>query len=476
MLVKTSGLLLPKNHEDYIRVITDLDRVIYGWDGHPEKMKFFQDLGNSVLIPRFYPIKEDIIDNSFLGDDILIESSIIPKNERQRKSIDFLLNNNNGILRLEPGSGKTVIMIDVISKIKKRAIVFVHKDKLLEQWKDELTTHTSLKDEDISRLSTSSFKEDLKKPVILSTIQSVLAGIRSDKSNEFIEAIQQSGIGLAVFDECHTTVGPEKFSQVSLILNCKRVYGLSATPTRGDGNEDIIYHHLGQITYFPPEENELLIPKVYMIYFPFGIYQGKTIRYLTWGGKFQLARYYTQLRKSEQYLKTTGGIVNKLYTQGRTILALGLRIESLLKIAESSNLSKEDIGIFIPGSNEEQRLSVSDTDDLDIAFKEKRVVFSTYNACRDGNNRKDLDCLIMCNPTGNIEQAVGRIQRELLGKENPLVIDLIDTQGPQIKSYLDPEIKVPWFVKNSQKRKEIYQKMGWKVETVNLKIKEEENV
>jgi superfamily II DNA or RNA helicase len=475
MLVRTSGLILPKSHEQYDRAIVDLDRVIYGWDSQPEKMKFYQDLGNSILIPRFYPIKEDVIDNSKEGVDINIESNIVPRNDRQKKSIDFLLKNYSGILRLEPGSGKTVIAIDVMSKIKKKTIIFVHKDKLLEQWRDEITTHTSLEKDDISRLSTTTFVEDLKKPIILATIQAVLSGIRGKNSEKFIEEIQSCGIGLAFFDECHTTVGPEKFSQVSLILNCKKIHGLSATPTRGDGNEDIIYYHLGEVTYFPPEENELLIPKVYMIYFPFGIYQGKTIRYLKWAGKFQLARYYNLLRKSDDYLKTTGKIINKLYTQGRTILALGLRIESLVNIAESSNITKEEIGLFIPGSNEKQRLKVSDTDNLDEAFKKKRVVFSTYQACRDGNNRVDLDCLVMCNPTGNLEQAVGRVQRELLGKNRPLVVDLVDTQGPPVNSLDDPTKKVPWFIKSSQKRKKEYEKLGWKVEEITLKVQSSED-
>ena len=506
MFIRTSGIAFPKNNPNYDRIELDLNRTIRDWTGNMSKMKFYEDMGDHLLIPRFYTISEPTINQTIDGEDIKIKSNIVPRNERQKLSIEFLCNNSHGILRLEPGSGKTVVSIDALTKIGKKAIIFVHKDKLLEQWKKEILLHTDAREEDISRLSTTSYREDLKKPIILSTIQAVISIYKSttteEKRKDFIDALQNSNIGVAIFDECHVTTGPEVFTKVSLLMNCSRVFGLSATPTRLDGNEDIIKYHLGEVTYFEPEKSELMPVKIYMVYFPFGCYS-KYRKYLTWGGGFELSRYHKQLSKSDTYMDITTKLIHKVYNKNRIILALGTRVDCLLGLAERCKFPKEDVGIFIPSTqvskNLDKNLSraktdgnkklidkikneinlkqmvekVSDTCDLDIAFYEKKVVFSTYLASRDGNNRKDLDCLIMTTPTSNVEQAVGRIQRELEGKMNPLVLDLVDTEGPMVKM-AGVDCMIPWFIRNSIKREEAYKKLGWKIEKIKLKIKSEE--
>jgi len=472
MLKRTSGIILPKSHSDYNKIKSDLDRYIVGWNQETTKVSFYNDLGDSILIPRFYPVNEEIKDESVEGTWIDIKSNIKPKNNRQKKAIDFLINNDCGTLKLEPGSGKTVVAIDTICKVGRKALVIVHKDKLLKQWREEFITHTSATEDDISRLSTQTFEEDFKKPIILATVQALLAGIRSKKkSQDFIYTLQNSGVGQVYLDEAHATIGPDKFSQVSLLLNCKRTIGLSATPYRTDGNEDIIKYHVGDIKYFQPEKNELLNPKIFMIYFPFKIYS-RYRRYLSWGGSFITSRYYKQMVKSEDYIKTVSQLIKKLYDDNRISLVLGTRIDSLIKLSSKVGVPKTDVGAFLPSSTKEQRLSVSDTDCLDKAFKEKKIVFSTYMACRDGNNRKDLDALVMTTTTNNIEQAIGRIQRELKGKQSPIVLDLVDTEGPMIWSIYPDEKgekkKTGWFMKSAEKRKMLYEKMGWKIKIINL--------
>jgi len=469
MLTRTSGILLPKTYSGFPEIEVDLNRVIRGWDDHISKMKFYEDRGDFVLIPRFYPIDIPVVDNTDEGKDILIESHIVPRNKRQEKAIKFLLENKKGILQLEPGTGKTVIAIASICEIKKKTIIFVHKDKLLEQWRKELLDHTNIQKDDISRLSISSYVDDLKKPIILSTVQAVLSGIHSKtKSSEFICALQNSGIGQMFLDECHTTVGPEKFSQVSLVMNCTRVHGLSATPNRSDGNDDIIRWHLGEVTYFNPTKNELLHPKIYQIFFPFGVYS-RYRPYLTWGGRFNLSRYHKQLFKSEKYLKAVSDIIRQMYNEERIILVLGSRINCLLELAKKSRIPNYDVGFFVPGSSKEERLSVSNTDCLDEAFQEKKVVFSTYAAARDGNNKPSLDCLIMTTPTTNVEQAAGRICRMVKRKKRPIVIDLVDIEGPTVR--MKEGKKTSWFIRNSLTRRDIYNKKEWEIKLVKLNIK-----
>lgn len=465
MLELKGGIILPKTDPRFDTIERDLNRIIYGFNGKISKVLFYKDLGSSILIPRRYPIP-DIIDNSCNGEDIEIHADITPRNKRQKKAINFLLNNNTGVLSLEPASGKTVVTIAAISKIKKKTIIFAHKDKLLKQWKSEILNFTDLKEDDIGRLSTKNFKKVLNKKIILSTEHVIPIAIKNDKT-EFMEALANSGIGMMVVDEVHVGIGPETFSMSSLHINCKRSFGLSATPSRGDGNDDIINYHLGEVTYIEPEEDELLKPKIFMIYFNFGIYN-RYRKYLTWGGNFNVSRYLKQMFKVDRYNDITGKLIKKCYDGGRITMVLGNRINALLELAKSSGIPKEDIGIFIPGATSKERLSVSDTDDLDTAFFTKKVIFSTYKAGRDGNNRVDIDCVMHTTPSSNVEQSIGRAQRPMDGKPQPIVIDLVDTEGPKRKSYKDETKEVNWFLRAAEKRIEVYEKHNWDMEIVRL--------
>ena len=106
---------------------------------------------------------------------------------------------------------------------------------------------------------------------------------------------------------------------------------------------------------------------------------------------------------------------------------------------------------------------------MDTAFHKKKVIFATYLAARDGNNRKDLDCLIHSTPSTNIEQSVGRVQRQCEGKPQPVVIDLVDTEGPDVNSLLKENKQVKWFVRKAEQRIIKYNEKGWKVKITRLK-------
>ena len=467
ILKRTSGLILPKTHPKFEQIERDLNRIVYGFNGDVTRMIFYENVGDSIMIPRYYPLDDEIEDLAEDGEDIDINSKIVPRNTRQEKAITFLTNNNNGILKIEPGSGKSVISIAVISKVKKRAIIFSHKTKLLDQWKEMFLRFTDIKEDDIGKLSTANYKKIFDKKIILCTPHIIAIAVTKNKTN-FLKALECSRIGVAVFDEVHTTIGPMEFSKASLHLNCKRIYGLSATPTRNDGNDDIIKYHVGEITYFEPTEFEIVKPKIYMIYFDFGVYK-KYRRYISWGGKFSLTRYFQQMYKIDKYLDTVVVLINKCFDEGRVTLVLGMRINTLLELAKRCKAAKKDVGFFVPTSTSEEKLSISDTDDLDIAFKTKKLVFSTYNAARDGSNREDLDCIVHSTPSSNVEQSVGRAQRSMKGKKQPVVFDLVDTDGPKINSYNDKTTKVKWFIRSAEKRKEVFVKKGWMIEEIRLK-------
>ena len=44
-----------------------------------------------------------------------------------------------GLLDVEPGKGKTVMALNIISKLKTKTLVVVHKTFLLNQWKERIS-------------------------------------------------------------------------------------------------------------------------------------------------------------------------------------------------------------------------------------------------------------------------------------------------------------------------------------------------
>ena len=168
-------------------------------------------------------------------------------------------------------------------------MVLVHREPLAKQWTDRFLAFTNLEPDDISWLKSSSFQEDLKKPIIVAMVQTFRSLLKR-KRKDFLIALNEANIGVFVADEVHTSVGAPAFSECSIHVPSKYTYGLSATPYRYDGNGDIIEFHLGDI--FADDDLEgTMEPKVTVMLLDYEIDTPRSHRYIHWGGSFQRARY-----------------------------------------------------------------------------------------------------------------------------------------------------------------------------------------
>ena len=113
------------------------------------------------------------IDNIHNGQDIKINHNIKLRDDLQRNIVKYMLENKNGIIQANPGSGKTVISIYVIATLKKKAFILIHRDSLADQWIGDsekgFLAYTDIDKNEIGRLSSHNFKEVLKKSIIVCT-------------------------------------------------------------------------------------------------------------------------------------------------------------------------------------------------------------------------------------------------------------------------------------------------------------------
>jgi superfamily II DNA or RNA helicase len=55
-----------------------------------------------------------------------------------------------------------------------------------------------------------------------------------------------------------------------------------------------------------------------------------------------------------------------------------------------------------------------------------KMTIATYSMLEEGYDYPTLDTLILCTPRSNIQQTIGRVEREHPDKDHPLVYDIVD--------------------------------------------------
>ena len=456
ILNKDSCIRIPNTRRDEIwvdKIIKHLTRKSqsYADKSTQDISQYYDEYKGEILIPRFYPIEQygySSKNNLSDGEDICITTSIKPKDLKQENAIDWFCKSNHGILCMKPGEGKTVITIQAISKIGKKAIIFVHTTPLLEQWADRFSEHSDIPRNKIGRLTSTVYnKSDLNFPIVICTVQAYCSLLK--KGDDFINYIKNANFGVAVWDECHTSTGAEQFSKSSLYTFCKRTFGLSATPQRLDNCSDIINYHLGEV-FIPQGISETLEPRVVMLYSDFGIYEKYKTRirqlYLKDGnpnkGMFNKATYLSLLHKSENFKKIIKRVMNQVDQKDRNTLVLSERI-NLLQIC-IEYLSDGSYGLFSGNTNGNRE-----------SILNKKIVLATFQKGRDGLDIQRLDSLIFLTPPSNLLQAVGRIVRTFPGKSQPVVIDGVDSGCPDMMN-------------RASYRKRFYESKGWKIEEKHI--------
>ncbi len=440
-IIKRSGLLIPKtyyNTEQYVRIKEHLQRRSkqYNTSDYITNI-FYVESEKFLLIPRNFPLHEFVMnpiihDHRHEGTPINITHNIIPRSESQKRAIEYLMNNEGGILQLAPGVGKTVITIYMIAERKRKSLVLVHRDSLADQWRDRFLEFTDLQNNNIARLTSKTFEEDLNKPIITATVQTFLSLLKRHR-REFLIALNEANIGIFVGDEVHTTVGAPTFSECSIHMPSKYAYGLSATPYRYDGNGDIIEYHLGSI--FKDDDTEgTMDAKITVILLDYQIDTAGRARYIRWGGDFQRSRYLNQVTKSKPFLEVIKGLLAQLKND-RNIICMTERIKLIDLLYD-----------WMPHESKSKFCGSAKADTL-----ESKITFTTPGKCRDGIDAPWKDCVIMTSPISNVEQLTGRVTRIDDGKKLPSIIDMVD--------YGCRDIADTFF-----RRRQFYNDKGWDIQ------------
>ena len=312
------------------------------------------------------------------------------------------LGQGSGLLVLSCGKGKTVISLHAWAEYQVPAVVVVPKLDLAYQWKTRILEHTNVKEESIGWIQGDPSKWDWRgKPIAIAVLKTV-AMYQEGFTKEF-----QNHFGVAIYDEVHR-LGAPYFNSAAGICGGVR-WGLSATPFRNDGLDQIYRYHLGPILYENTTQDN--IPKVYFLQSKSTVPLSEAKK-VNLRGELHFAKLVTWLAKQEYRNKVIIACIKEALNQGRTILALSDRVDHLKELGphfpESGTLHGE-----VKGSDREEVL------------QSNRLVFASTKIAKEGLDKKTLNTVFIMTPIadeGTFIQIMGRAQRG----ENPMVVIVED--------------------------------------------------
>lgn len=406
-----------------------------------EKIKIFMENQKKLYLPIQWAKENlgDAIENKIPdGQDIdikfngeLRQNQIKPVDE----SLKTLKNKGGGILCLSCGAGKTAIALYLITQLKKKALIIVHKEFLIKQWIERIEQFLPNAKIGLIQGSKIDFKD---KDVVVGMIQSL--------STKDYSISQFDSFGICIFDECHR-VPCKVFSKVLFKINSKYMLGLSATPNRNDGLIKILKWHIGDIFYTNKKLNsqkEVVVERL--------LYQNSDPKYSDIALTFKLSVNRSKMINNICLFEPKNNIIIKHilenFSIGRKILVLSSRLDQLKYIDKQLRSKNNDILVgFYVGGMKDYQLKASEECD---------VILGSFPMAEEGMDIPTLNTIYLIAPKTNVEQSVGRILRKKHQFHKPLIIDFVD------------DFSV--FQNQAKKRLDYYKKKLYKVISKELDI------
>jgi superfamily II DNA or RNA helicase len=393
----------------------------------------YRETDKKLYLPRYYG--EELFgrakDNKITeGDDIMLTFQGQLRDYQApvvNKYLEHVALGGGGLLELYCGWGKSDATLYIIAALKKKALIIVHKEFLMNQWIERINKYYP--EAKIGKIQGQIIDID-GKDIVLCMLQSL--------SMKDYPASLFDSFGLTIIDEVHH-ISSEVFSNALFKLVTKYMLGLSATMNRSDGTTKVFKMFLGEVVYKKErEKDEKLIVR--------GItYKVNDDEYneleLDFRGKPASSKMLSKIcaynRRTEFILTVLKDMI--LENPKQQIMVIASYRNILNYIFEAVNHRNIGTVGYYVGGMKETALKLTES---------KQIVLATFAMASEGLDIKSLSTLFMVTPMTKIEQAVGRILRQK-HDFNPVVVDIIDAHAN--------------FQNQWKKRKLFYKKQNYKI-------------
>jgi superfamily II DNA or RNA helicase len=393
----------------------------------PKVMDKFQNITPSFPIyyeskTRFYvprqwgkkqfgePEADIVSDGLPLPDTIQFRTTFPPHAFQQEIIHTFLEKGANGLICVPCGYGKTFMALHLAIQLKRRFLIVVDKEFLMNQWKAEIDNFIDGARVGILQANKAQMEAD-KYDVTICMIQTIC---RREFPDGFFDQY-----GFTIFDECHH-LGASYFCQALKKIQTKYMLGLSATPDRDDGLTRVFEAFLGDPVYKNTQRAPDKEAVVKAVWFDSEDPAYKEVP-VNWRGETVTAKLLNQVAEFEpRNLKIMTMLEEYAKDKDRFILILSDRISQLEWFERALSKTVYLHGYYIGGMKQSK---------LDENAEKCQILLATYQMASEAFSVKKLNTVILATPRKSVQQSTGRIFRERIEERKvaPHIIDIIDS-------------------------------------------------
>lgn len=385
--------------------------------------------------------------------------------DNQQMAVHAMRSHDCGILSAATAFGKTVVCSSIIAEQKVSTLILLESSALIEQWQNALERFLKFGEEP-PEYETKSGRKKRRKSVVgiihgakdtsTGIVDIAMAGSLC-KKGEFHPRLRE--YGMVLVDECHHSAS-DTLRSVLQEVHARHVYGVTATPFRGDGLEKINEMLLGPVRFqysakekaAEQEIGHYVVPRFTRTVLPFG------------QEKVHVTKAYERLRENESRNAMIAADVKKALENGRTPLILtrftnqAAALHALLRpFAQNSFLLTGEM----PKKERDKAMRAM----VNVPPEDSLILVATGQLVGEGFDFPRLDTLFLATPVswkGVVEQYAGRIHRDYPGKKDVFIYDYVDSH-------------IPVFDNMYTKRLRTYKRIGYTLYTADAPEKQNVN-
>lgn len=348
----------------------------------------------------------------------------------QEEPIEALLEREQGVYEAPPGSGKTVVCLELWRRAARRCVVLVDRKNIAEQWRDRARTHLGV---EAGFVGDDRWEEQ---DITIALVQTLRSRMDELKAKRWFD-----DWGMVLVDECHH-VQASGWASVVESFPARYRFGVSATPDRENDMYAMTKAVLGP-TVHTTEKDELvetgtlMKPEIRMVRTDFsaryiGTHEARHCQHDDCHGKGRVHRNnFTAMMGVLAVDEDRASIVvdTVLREKGRTQMVISKRLKHLALIASPLEAMvhdgdfSDDI-LWLTGKQDtKERMDV-----IRRAAQGSCVIMSTL--ADEALDIPQLDVIHLAWPSKSaplVQQQIGRVERTCPGKDRPIVYDYVDS-------------------------------------------------
>ena len=442
----------------------ELEKMFSVWDDIRKKYTpfLYYVIGDTLYLPKGCSI--DLIQNTLASKGFLTEVAIQynqyhkevkfrnqcmmtepPRDSIQQKVISFLthqgeyrtnISATQFAVNVDTGIGKTYCTISAIVDKQVRTIIIINRLSIINTWIDEIKKHSNIPDDRVYLVHATDDLHHMRNgemdyDIFLCSHQLLSLYFGEFGGDALYEVFENTGIGLKVFDECHTNF--KNIAVIDYFSNVKQTIYLSATFSRTQSNESRMYRmYFGSTVkyqYFRESEQEK-----HTVYIPC-IYRSTPTEYdlahisSRYGfSAYKFISYALNRDESRKLLRTFDWVMNDaILHDGKILIVIPTKdsIRTLYSyVTENFSHTGKTVATLFSDNTSEENERAKDSD----------IIISTIKSSGTGITVYGLQTIICMEPHMSsllTKQLRGRLDRYRPGEET-YFYDLIDISIPEI--------------------------------------------